>query len=554
VARADSYIADILSGKRLACKWVKLACERHVSDLKMSKDREFPYRFDAKLANARIAFIESFPHTKGKWAGAKEARRDENWQCFITAVLFGWVHKETGLRRFNEALIVIPRKNGKSDWAARIGLSGLADPNEFGAEIYAGATTEKQAWEVFRPARLMALSSPQFTSLFGVEVNASNISIPAKNARFEPLIGKPGDGSSPSMAIHDEYHEHDDDEQIDTMKTGMGARDQPMQILVTTAGSNLAGPCYSSIVQGRKVLEQVENNERLFFIEYTIDEGDNWTEEVALVKANPNYNVSVSADFLVGQQQQAIRDARKQSTFQTKHLNVWVGAKTAFFNVQEWRQCANTGLRLEDFKGKPCKIGLDLSMYIDMTAAVLLFQTDAGYATFGRYYLPEETIANSPNDLYRAWHKQGLLIATEGEVIDEIQIYEDILALSKDYPIEVAYDPSRAHMIVNSLMREGIPCAEVRPLVMNFSGPMRKLEGLIASKRIEHNGDPIMTWMISNVIAKEDNKGNIYPNKDKKQPQQKIDGVVSLLMALARYVNAQAEEPNPYQTRGVIFV
>jgi len=163
------------------------------------------------------------PHTKGEWAFKRQLIELEPWQLFIVCCAFGWVRKGSGLRRFREVYTEIPRKNGKSAISAGVGLYCFAADNEFGSEVYSGATTEKQAWEVFRPARLMAKRTPQLLEHFGIEVNASNLSIPADGARFEPLIGNPGDGQSPSCAVVDEYHEHDSDDLYTTMVTGSGA-------------------------------------------------------------------------------------------------------------------------------------------------------------------------------------------------------------------------------------------------------------------------------------------------------------------------------------------
>jgi phage terminase large subunit-like protein len=175
-------------------------------------------------------FIEKLPHTKGKWARAKETIRLEPWQIWILCCTFGWLRKTTGLRRFRVLFVVVPRKNGKSALSAGIGLYMLCADGEFGAEVYSGATNEKQAWEVFKPARLMAMRTPALCAKFGVEVNARSLVRIDDESKFETITGDPGDGQSPSCSIHDEYHEHADDGQVDTMQTGMGARDQPLQV------------------------------------------------------------------------------------------------------------------------------------------------------------------------------------------------------------------------------------------------------------------------------------------------------------------------------------
>ncbi|NJA60657.1 terminase large subunit domain-containing protein, partial [Streptomyces sp. NEAU-H3] len=190
--------------------------------------------------------MQLLPHTKGEWAFKRQLITLEPWQLFGLAVTFGWVKKKGGHRRFRESYWEVPRKNGKSVVAGGVGISMFVADGEFGAEVYAGATTEKQAWEVFRPAKLM------------------DMNIPSDFSRFEPLIGNPGDGASPSCAIVDEYHEHPTSAQYDTMLTGMGARRQPLMFIITTAGADIEGPCYDKRRQVVEMLAGTVPDEELF--------------------------------------------------------------------------------------------------------------------------------------------------------------------------------------------------------------------------------------------------------------------------------------------------
>lgn len=253
----NRYARDVVAGKVPANKWVKLACQRHLDDLARQKSRDFDYRFDPAAAERACRFIELMPHTKGAWARRGERLVMSPWQVFLTISIFGWLQKVDGFRRFRRALLLVPRKNGKSAWAAAVGNYMLTADGEAGAEVYSGATTEKQAWEVFRPARLMAQKTPEFREHYGVQVNAKSIFMLANESRFEPLIGKPGDGASPHLAIVDEYHEHDTDDLLATMETGMGARDQPLVLVITTAGSDISGPCYSMVLDARRMLDGI---------------------------------------------------------------------------------------------------------------------------------------------------------------------------------------------------------------------------------------------------------------------------------------------------------
>ncbi|MFA6076339.1 MAG: terminase TerL endonuclease subunit, partial [Negativicutes bacterium] len=420
----------------------------------------------------------------------------------------------------------------------------FAMDDEFGAEVYSGATTEAQAWEVFRPARLICKRTPELCEAAGIEVNASNLARPDDGSRFEPLIGKPGDGASPSCSLIDEYHEHPTSELYDTMITGQGARDQPLNFIITTAGSNLAGPCYDKRNQLCRVLDGVIENDELFGMLYTIDEDDEWTEQSSLVKANPNYGVSVGDDYLHSRLRDALQSPSRQATFKTKHLNIWVGARNAWMNMQEWAKCPPRKT-LEELAGRPCYMALDLASKVDVAAKILLFppyEDDPLYHVHGQYYLPEDSVesgATSNASHYSGWNKQGFITLTPGNVIDYEYIMDDMRDDASRFDVlEVPYDPWQATQLATSMFGEGLPMVELRQTVQNFSEPMKQIEALVLSRLLAHGGCPVLTWMVSNVTAKMDAKDNIYPTKEFNE--NKIDGVVSLIMAMSRAVTAQA--------------
>jgi phage terminase large subunit-like protein len=536
VAKMDAYIEGVLSGKIPACKWIRKACERHRRDLEHSANSVWPYRFDPKLAEKACRFVERFPHVKGRWARKRELFEAEGWQCFWYGSLFGWVHKVTGKRRFNKARCYVPRKNGKSLMVAPLGLYMLTADGEPGAEVYSGATNEKQAWEVFGPAKQMAASRPDFCEKYGLQINAKGLVIAGTMAKFEPVIGKPGDGASPHCSITDEYHEHDTDDQLATMETGMGAREQPLSIVVSTAGDNLAGPCRDDWLECQRMLEGTIEDDRLFALIFTIDADDDWTSEVALRKANPNYGVSIQADWLEAQQRDAINNPRKQGHFKTKHLNLWVQARDAYINLERWRNTADPSLVIEQFQGRRCFMGLDLASKVDLCAIEFLFpEPDGTFVRFGRYYLPRETVDAPENEHYRGWEKEGLLTVTEGNLTDYFQIFDDLKEAARVYEVgEIAYDPHNATMLVTACMDEGLPMVEFGPTVLNFSEPMKQIEALVKDRKIRHSGDKVMEWAMSNVVAKPDRKDNVFPNKER--AENKIDPFVALCMAMGRYM------------------
>lgn len=594
VALAERYCRDVIAGRIPNCEWVLLACQRHLADLKrMRADKRWRYVFDPAQAERVCRFIELQLLTKGRWAAKGERFILQPWQCFIVCALFGWLRRDDRKRRFRRAFLLIPRKNGKSELAAAIALYMLAADGEFGAEVYSGATTEKQAWFVFGAARQMALRNPRMSAQLGLSVNASNIHILMRNAKCEPIIGKPGDGASPHLAVHDEYHEHDDDDQVDAMLTGMGAREQPLQLIVTTAGDNVAGPCFQAQIEAQKVLSGVLVNETLFAVIYGIDKGDDWTTDAALRKANPNADVSVSMEFLRERRDEALATPRKAGTFKTKHLNVWVTARSAYFPIQRWLESASADLRLADYAGLECYLALDLASKVDVASLVAIFPSGlvevptkdgpvakAAFAIFARHYLPEETADLPENEHYAGWkaelgHNGGpafetwdeegepqgepafpaapRLTVTGGGMIDFEVIERDIIAFARAFQVKVvAYDPDQATYLVTRLMNKSIPVMEYRPTVRNFSDPMKEVEALMRERRLLHDGDPVLSWMISNVVAREDAKDNVYPRKE--APENKIDGAVALISGFGAMKLAPEDVESVYEKRGLIEV
>ena len=546
VKAAETYARRVVAGKIPCCKWIKLACKRHLDDLKASKAADYPYKFDPAKAEKVAKFLQLLPHTKGKWASKRELIKLEGWQLFSVCIPFGWLRKKDSTRRFRTIVIFVPRKNGKSIIGGGVGAYMFVADGEFGAEVYSGATTEKQAWEVFRPAKLMIERTPELRDHYGVEVNASNMCRMEDGSRFEPVIGKPGDGSSPSCAIVDEYHEHQDSTLFDTMETGMGAREQPVILVITTAGSSIGGPCHQLVRDAERMLEGVIDRPDLWAMLYTIDPGDDWTSEEALIKANPNHGISINGDFLLARQRDAMQSASKQATFRTKHLNEWVGAKNAWLNMLRWKE-APPRKSLQELEGRRCIIGLDLASKIDIAGNILLFPPvdgDPFWHVHGRYYLPEARVIeelDGNTSRYREFDALGLLTLTDGEVIDFEVIKEDLREFAGRFDIEaVAYDPWQATQLAQEMEAEGLPMVEIRQTVQNISEPMKELEALTLRRLLAHGDCPILTWMASNVLAKLDVKDNIYPNKER--PENKIDGIVALIMSLSRAIaNAEVQ-------------
>lgn len=537
LADIEKYANDVSSGTRPSNRYERLAVQRESDDLAKVGNPDFPYYFDTERAVKVIRFIETFRHVKGKWASLKGHEgliALGGWQKWITAQIFGWRHVDTGLRRFRSASIYVPRKNGKSTWIAPVGLYMLSGDEEEGAEVYCGATNQKQANEVFLPAKKMAERQPIFRKRFGINLHAQWIENKKSNGKFERLIGNPGDGGSPSCYLCDEYHEHPDENQRDTMITGMGAREQPIEIIISTAGSNWFGPCGQHWKECQQLLDGHLTDESVFCIIYSVDKDDDWKSTHSLIKANPNYGVSVKAEYLENQLQKAKQSARKQNIFKTKHINQWVGAREGWLNMELWNAAADITLQKLDFTGEECGKGIDLSESDDLTADVDCFKrlidNKWHYYFFAKTYVTEAKATEIA--IYRDWVDEGTLLECEGTAIDYDEVERGVEADNENYQVlGLFFDPAGAAPIAQRVQNTtGIEPIKIAQNYTNFSPAMREFENLLRQGRIHHTGDPVLAWCVSNVIAKETMDGK-YIRPVKEHKANKIDTAVAMLLA-----------------------
>ena len=544
---ATRYARQAVAGKIIAGKWVKKACERHLGDLAKSASADYPYRFEASRVGRVCRFIEQLPHVKGEWARVQQGRSGtiklEAWQIFIVASLFGWVSKITGFRRFSEAYIKVARKNAKSTLAAAIGLYMLVADGEVGPEVYCGATTKKQAMEVFRTARRMAKKAPRFREHFDLEVNVESIVARRDDGKFEPLIGDPGDGASPSCAIMDERHEHPNNNLRDTMVSGQGARRQGIAIDITTAGSDTGSPCYIEEKDCERILDGLIENESFFAIMYAADEEDDWKSIEAQKKANPNFGVSVFSEYLAQQLRGALQSPHKQFIYKTKHLDIWGGAVNSFFNMEAWNNCKDPSLSLDEFKGQACWMGNDLAAQTDLASRMRIFQemrkNEQGvlvrhYFVFGHHYCPMDRFIDDDHPHYQRWHLDGKLTAVPGPEIQLSVIQGDIESEIEDYDFQrIAFDPWSALQMQQQLAAQlGEDVVISVPQTVQYLSPaMKELDAAIRAGRIHHNGDPVLTWAMSCVMARVDNNDNVFPLK-LKNGKDKIDPATALITGL----------------------
>ena len=277
---------------------------------------------------------------------------------------------------------------------------------------------------------------------------------------------------------------------------------------------------------------------------------DDWQDPKSWAKANPNWGVSVKPEDIERKARKAMEMAAAQNNFLTKHCNLWVNADTAWMDMRAWERCGDPALDISDFEGLPCFGGLDLATKTDIASRVFVFERDGILHAFDRHYLPEETVENNANSQYSGWEIDGYLTATPGNITDYDVIEDDILIDAKRFRVEeFGYDPFQATQMSGHLVANGLPMVQVGQTVKNLSEPMKELEALVIAGKFKHNGNPVLSWMISNVVAHVDAKDNIYPRKE--FPQNKIDGVVALLIAINRW-SAQEDTGHAYQDRGFI--
>jgi phage terminase large subunit-like protein len=570
--RAERYARQVVAGEIIAGKWVKAAAQRHLDDLERSAtDPSWPYRFDAEKAARICEFKELLPHIKGD--SAKPIAQDgklvypriqlEDFQVFCNAVIFGWVVRETGLRRFRRVYIECARKNAKSTDVAGTGLYMLAADDEEGPEVYAAATKKDQARIVWAVAQQMVRREPEFKAL-GVGSNKTLIFNAHNAGQFTPLARDYGslDGLNTSCFLSDELHAQKDRRLYDVLDSSTGARSQPLGLGITTAGSDRAGVCFALRTYVTKLLNTVlhrhdgmgykikggrAEDETFFGIIFTLDveyadgrPDDEWSDERVWAKANPmllakrnEHYARTLLEDLRAAVKKALTMPSEQQEFRTKRCNQWLGADTAWMDMHAWSMCADPKLSEDDFKSEECVVALDAAFKTDVFAKIKVIERDGIYYAFGKYFMPRRMVDMKGNDHLAAWAVEGRIDVSDGAVVDVEKVKESLRADAALHVVkEVPFDPYQLTQFAAEMIEEGFVMVELRPSAMNFSEPMKRLMELVLTGRFRHNGDPVLEWMISNVVCHYDHKDNIYPNKDK--PENKIDGAIALIMALAR--------------------
>ena len=339
----------------------------------------------------------------------------------------------------------------------------------------------------------------------------------------------------------------------DILLTAMGKRRQPLLVSISTATGNSSGIGKQLWDYSVRVLNGAQDDDRLFALIYTIDDGDDpWSEEI-WIKANPSWGQAVQPDAIRAIMRQARNNAAQEAVAMTRHLNIWSGADEALFSMRAWRSCANPTLRLEDLEGGECHLALDLASKTDLASLGLIFpmRTDGlllRYAVFARCFLNDAAVLEARNASYPGWAADGYLVITEGNETDFSRIEDDLLEFCRRFRVlSVAYDPWAATQFAQRMMAQDVPMIEYRASTQNFSEPTKELDAAMRAGRLQHDGNPVLEWCIGNVVGRYDARSNVYPRKSR--PEHKIDAAITTIMGIGRALASQParsryEDPN----------
>jgi phage terminase large subunit-like protein len=528
----DAYARAVVDGTVPAGKYHRLACERHLRDRAREGTAAFPYRFEAAKADRFFRFAAKLKHYKGEWAGSFIVLQP--WQQFRLGSIFGWVHVDTGLRRFRTAYNEVPRKNGKSLEAAVVALYVTFYDSEPGAEGYCLATQRSQAMLVFRDAVKLVRSSGLKTRL---QIHARTIFCTATSSKLEALGANPQDGLNPNLIIIDEFHKLTDRELIDVMETATGARRQPLSFQITTAGDDPVSPCGDQHGYAVQILEGVLVDETFFGFIAHADVGDDWTLEATARKANPNFGVSIKPDDLAALVTKATGMPAAAAAYQQKRLNLWVNTAQPWLSLEGWRK-GQTRWTLEELRGETCWGAIDLSSKIDLAAFVLVFPPTPTRPHW-RYvvwcFTPADTLlerARRDRAPYLQWVDERYLSTNPGNRLDQdliqaaVTYARDVLGFNIQ---QIGFDPWNAGNLEKDLQEDGFEVLEIPQTLAHMSAPSKDFEADVLDGLADAGGNPLMAWSISNVVVYRDGKDNIYPQK--KRSRGRIDPVVAAIMA-----------------------
>lgn len=537
IRSAEKYINSVLSGEIPVSTTTRLTFERHKADLMVAPENG--WYFDKKAAERVFDFCGLLRHSPDKrsWVTFEP----EPWQAAIIYIIFGW-HKKDGTRRFNYAYIEIPKKNGKTTFAAVFANYLLFFDGEEEGEVYHAATVEKQAHICFDKAKRMIEKSPALTKRARCLTN--NVSIQSTGSKMEPLgrDSESMEGINPSAAVIDEYHVFTwkNNFVFENIQSATVNRRQPLVIIITTSGRDKDLPCFEYRNLCIEILKGIKKQDDTFAIVFTLDEADDWKDPEVWKKANPNWGISVLPNRFEDEFKGALNSRTKEVAFKTKNLNLWVDAPTVWIPDEKWIACTHK-LSYDDLKGQECYGGIDLASHIDIIALALFFPNIKGHPALRVFFwIPEDKVKEKEDRVdYAVWAKQGWITIMPGSIIDVDQVSSDILKDLTDYKVKgLAYDPYMAHHgVIQNIQKGGFPVDQLdlyQQSLKNMSAPTKEFEKLVNSGELEHFNNPVMRWMMRNVVILVDTNENIKP--DKKRSREKIDGPIASITAIGEYL------------------
>lgn len=516
--------------------------------------------YDKDKADFAVNFIECLKHTKGIWTGKKFELLP--WQEQIIRDLFGIV-KPSGYRQFNSAYIEVPKKNGKSDLAAAVALFLCCGDNEERAEIYGCAADRQQASIVFDVAADMVRMCPALNKRCKILDSYKRIIYKPTNSFYQVLSAEAYSkhGFSVHGVVFDELHAQPNRKFFDVMTKGSGdARTQPLFFMITTAGNDTNSICYEIHSKAKDILEGRKTDPTFYPVIYGAAEEDDWTAPDVWRKVNPSLGVTIDVEKIEAACNSAKQNVAEENVFRQLRLNQWVKSESRWLSITKWDAC-EVDFDERDLEGRTCYAGLDLSSTTDLTAFVLVFpplDDDDKYFVLPYFWLPEETIplrVSRDHVPYDVWQKRGLLQVTDGNVVDYSAIEQFITELGERYRIaEIAFDRWNAIYLTQRLEGEhDFTMVQFGQGFGSMSPPTKELERLILEKKIAHNGQAVLRWNFDNLVVETDAAGNVKPSK--RRTTEKIDGVVALVMALARaLLHDGSGGVSVYDSRGLLFI
>lgn len=530
---ATWYAEQVVDGNIIASKKVILACERHLNDLTRAGTEKFPYVFDEEKAHRPIRFIEKYcKPSKGNF----KQLILQPWQHFVLGSLFGWVHKDTGLRRFKEGLIFVGRKNGKTTLISGVSLYGVSKDGENGADIPLLANSMKQARLLFDEAKAMVKASPKLRQRFRPLRDAIHFDKTFSKIEPQASDSEKLDGLNTHIGVFDEIHEYKDYKLINVIKNSRGSRDQPLLIYISTAGYQLDGPLVTYYEQGDDVLNGVhaeQSDERTFYYIAELDDESEFEQPDMWIKANPNIGVSLKLQDMIEDWEKAKRVPSERNDFITKKFNMFVNSSEESFLDFETLKKNDKKIDFDQLVTVPCVGGFDLSDTEDFTSACLEFPlVETGeVAVLSHSWVPyKKVLLENEKIPYREYEELGLLTIVKDEYIRKELVGEWFEEKSKKFIIEkITFDPAKATGLVESLTAKGFNMEVVRQGYLTLGPAVDDVKERFLDGNVIFNNNRLFRWYVNNVKMVEDRNRNKIPTKIGRY--RKIDGFAAFLNA-----------------------